>query len=133
MSFTCSRPAAPLPRTHPTRAVRSGSERSGLEVDVGRGDDAGGAAGGGVVLPVEVGVGDHLVGGGCAVRRQVFGGVGVGDQGGVVAAGEGAVQRGADARVGLGARDEQVAHVPVGQDGLEVGGLERVAVFLVDQ
>ena len=52
---------------------------------------------------------------------------------GVVAAGEGAVQGGADAGVGLGAGDDEPADAEVGQHALEVGVLEGVAVALVDQ
>ena len=52
-------------------------------------------------------MGDDLVGRRCAVRRQVLGRVGIGDQRRVVAAGDRAVQRRADARVGLRARDEE--------------------------
>jgi len=59
--------------------------------------------------------------------------VGVADQDGVVAAGEGAVQRRADAGVGLGTGDHEPSDVARGQLRLQVGVLERVAVALMDQ
>ena len=57
----------------------------------------------------------------------------VADEDRVVAAGEGAVQRRADAGVGLGAGDDEAADAARRQLGLEVGVLERVAIALVDE
>src|SRR5262249_47612822 len=73
-------------------ARRHGSARAGAgllrfgEVDVLGGDGAAAATGHRLPLPVEVGVGDHLLGGRSAVLAEVLGGVGVADERGVVAA-----------------------------------------------
>ena len=75
---------------------------------------------------------DH-VGRGRAPLGEVFGGVGITHQDRVVPAGEGAVQRGADAGIGLGAGDDQAADAALRELALEIGVLERVAVLLVDQ
>ncbi|KQP27932.1 hypothetical protein ASF38_03720 [Aeromicrobium sp. Leaf272] len=57
--------------------------------------------------------------------------MGVADERDVVAAHERPVQRGADARIGLGAGDDDSPRAAFGQDRLELGGLEGVAVVLV--
>src|SRR6478672_4917690 len=57
----------------------------------------------------------------------------VAHQGRVVAADEGAVQGGANALVGLCAGDDYAPDAAFGEDGLEVGGLEGVAVALRDE
>ena len=76
---------------------------------------------------------DHLLRRRRAPLGQVLGRVRVADQRGVVAARERAVQRRADARVGLRAGDDEPPDAEAGQDGLEVGVLERVAVALLDE
>jgi peptidoglycan/LPS O-acetylase OafA/YrhL len=70
----------------------------------------------GLVLPVHIRVGNHLVRWRRAPRREVLGGVCVADEGGVVAARERAVQRGPDAGVGLGAEHDEPTHAEIGQD-----------------
>src|SRR6266545_1290894 len=110
-----------------------GPRRSGrrAEGDLGCGDGATGATGGRLPLPVHVRVGDDLrrVERGTPLAR-IVGGVSVLDERGVVAPHEGAMQRGPDAGVGLGAGDDEVADLPLGQALLEVRLLERVAEVL---
>lgn len=83
--------------------------------------------------PIEVGVGDDLLGWRRAPLALVRCGVGVFDEGHVVAAREGAVDGGADADVGLRAGDDQVPDTGVGEGPVEVGVLEGVAVGLGDE
>ena len=65
--------------------------------------------------------------------RQVLGGVCVADEGRVVPLHDGAVQRRADARVGLCADDDESPDSEIRQHRLEVGVFERVAVVLLDK
>src|ERR671913_1764790 len=54
------------------------------------------------------------------------------DERDVVAPHEGTVERRTDTGIRLGADDDQSAHTEPGQDRLEPGRLERVAVVLLD-
>ncbi len=65
--------------------------------------------------------------------RLVLGRVGVADQGRVVSPDERAVERGADARIGLNADDHESPDSEARQHGLEGGVLEGVAVVLLDE
>ena len=78
-------------------------------------------------------MGDDLVRRRRAVLAQVLGRVRVADQRHVVAADEGAMEGGADALVGLGAGHDQAPDAGLGEDLLEVGVLEGVAVALVHE
>ena len=86
-----------------------------------------------LVAPVPVRVGDDLVRRWGAPRGLVVRGVRVSHEGDVVAADEGPVDRGAYAGVGLRARDDEMADPRLGEDPLQLGGLEGVAVVLVDE
>ena len=72
-------------------------------------------------------------GGGAPHGGQVLRRVGVADEGRVVPSGERAVERRADARVGLRADDDEPPDSEVRQHGLEGGVLEGVAVALLDE
>ena len=76
---------------------------------------------------------DDLVGRRRSPGRLVAGRVRVADEGRVVAPDEGAVERRAHARVGLGADDDEAPDAEARQHGLEGGVLEGVAVALGDQ
>src|SRR4029079_18686166 len=84
-----------------------------------------------LLAPVQVGVGDHLVGWRRPPLGQGLGRMGVADQGRVITPGEGAMKSRADAHVGLGADDHEAPNSEAGQNSLEVGVLEGVAVALV--
>ena len=66
-------------------------------------------------------------------RRLVFGRVGVAHKGRVVPSDKCPVERRADARIRLGADDDEAPDPEPRQDGLERGVLERVAVVLLDE
>src|SRR5436190_19212468 len=117
---------------HPNLLGAYDTRIGSAEVDLGGGDHRGGAIGGRLEGPVEVGVGDHGIHGWRAPLGEVLGGMGVADEGGVVAAGEGAVERRPHARIRLRPRDDQPTHAPGRQLRLERGVLEGVAVALVD-
>ena len=68
-----------------------------------------------LVGPVEVRVGDHGFGGRCAPFALVFGRVRIADQRHVVPAGQRAVDRRADAGVGLCADDDKMADARRGE------------------
>ena len=76
---------------------------------------------------------DDLVRRGRPPFGLVLGCVGVADQGRVVSPGERAVECRADAGVGLGADDDEAPHAEARQHGLEGGGLEGIAIVLLDQ
>ena len=71
----------------------------------------------GLVAPVEVGVGDDLLRRRRPPRGQVLGRVRVADERRVVAADERAVERRADAGVGLRAGDDEPADAALGEHG----------------
>ena len=72
-------------------------------------------------------------GGGAPHCRLVLGRVGVADEGRVVPSGERAVERRADARIGLCADDDESSDTEARQHGLEGRVLEGVAVALLDE
>ena len=72
-------------------------------------------------------------GGGAPHAVLVLGRVGVADKGRVVPPDERAVERRADARIGLRARDDESPDSEARQHGLEGGVLEGVAVVLLDE
>ena len=86
-----------------------------------------------LVPPVEVRVRDDLVRRRRAPVALVLGRVRVTDERHVVAARERAVDRGADAGVGLRAGDDEVSDAGPGEHLLQVGGLEGVAERLLHQ
>ena len=86
-----------------------------------------------LVPPVQVRVRDDLVRRRRPPRRAVLGRVAIADKGRVVPPDECAVERRADACIGLSARDDESADSEARQHGLEGGVLERVAVVLLDE
>ena len=83
-----------------------------------------------MVLPIEVGVVDDLVGRWGAPWRQVFCGVGIADEGRVIAPHDRSVECRPDAFVSLRSGHNQATDVALVEYGLEVGLLERVGVSL---
>src|SRR3954466_3798874 len=118
----------------PTRRLRA-RPSSGLtaEVDVLRLDRSGRPPRRGLVLPVEVCVRDHLLRRRRSPRGLVLRRVGIADESRVIPAGEGAVERRADARIGLRSDDDEPPDTEAGEDCLEVRVLEGVAVALLDE
>src|SRR5437016_7115589 len=102
-------------------SMRSGRrvEFGRIEIDAGGLDHAGAASGAVLPGPVHVGVGDHLVGRWEAVVSEVLGGVRVADEDGVVAAGERAVDRRADASIGLCAGDNESTYTALCELGFQ--------------
>ena len=86
-----------------------------------------------LVLPVQVRVRDDLLRRRRAPGRLVLRRVGVADEGRVVPPGERAVERRADARIGLCADDDESSDSETRQHVLEGGVLEGVAVVLLDE
>jgi hypothetical protein len=76
---------------------------------------------------------DHLAGRRRPPGSQILRRVGVADEGRVIAPDEGAVERRADTRIGLGADDDKPADSEIRQHGLEVRVLEGVTVGLLDE
>jgi uncharacterized protein len=116
--------------------VREAAPQAGLrrlEAHLGRAHGDRAAVRGAGVVPVQVGVRDHLLRGRHPRLGDVVRGVRVAHQRHVVPAGEAAVQRRPDARVGLRPGDDKVPDPAVGEDLLKPGVLERVAVVLVDE
>jgi hypothetical protein len=103
------------------------------EVDVLRLDRPGRATRCGLVVPVQIGVGDDLLRRRCAPRGKILGRVRVADERRVVPAHQRSVERGADAGVGLRADDDEPADAEVREHRLERRALERVAVALLDE
>lgn len=77
-------------------------------------------------------MGDHVTGRRAAPLGEIFGGVRIGDERRVVAPGEGTVDGRPDARVGLSAHDDEMTDASFDQTIFEIGGLEGIAVVLVD-
>lgn len=95
--------------------------------------DGGGLSDTTLKLPVEVRVVNHLLDRWCTPLRLVAGGVCVGDERDVVAAGETAVDGGADAGVGLGTGDNDMPDAEILQNLVQDRPLEGIPVGLRDQ
>ena len=140
-------PAAPPSRPSRGLAVATGwaypaarmdvrlAQASGraAEVDIGGRDRPGRPPRRRLVPPVQVRMRDDLVRRRRPPCRLIPRRVGVVDQGRVVAPDERAVERRADARVGLRADDDEPPDSQARQHGLQGGVLEGVAVVLLDQ
>ena len=100
---------------------------------LGRGVRLRRASGRRLIRPVQIRVGDDLVLGRRAPCRLILRRVGVADQDRVIPPGDGAMQRRADAPIGLRADDNHSPDPEAGQHGVKRGVLERIAIALLDQ